>query len=211
MAPKKKVVSIDIEADAASARPTSAKDLAAVQALAEEMRGIESYLEQLQRIITLKTERYTMIQNVLLPDLMTQVGMSKFTLVTGEEISIKDVVRASIPSMSAIEKADGPDKAALEKRRDDCLAWLRKNKAESLIKTELTASFGKGQGKEAAKLRALIIKQGFPATLEEAVNFQTLNKFIRERLAAGDKVPEETFALFTGKQAAIAAPRKKST
>jgi hypothetical protein len=198
---------IDFEADAK--RPAKAGDLAVISSLAEEMRGIESWIQQNQMAIDAKMERYRQIQDQELPDAMTSAGMKDFTLSSGEKVSIKDVVRGSIPSNTAIEKAEGAERAALEARKAAALAWLKKNGAEALVKTELSASFGKGQSKDAQKIRQMIIKAGFPATLDDTVNFQTLNKFLRESIERGTDVPAETFSLFTGKQAQIEKARQK--
>lgn len=198
---------IDLESDSNSNQPIKETDLRMVQQLADEMRGIESKIENHTKEIERLALRHQQIQLQALPDLMTQVGLSEFKLVTGEFISIRDFVRAGIPSQSAIDKADGPEKQALLDRKEQCFAWLRKNKADSLIKTELVASFGKGQSAVAKKLVDNIIKKGYPAYLDENVNFQTLNKFIRESLQNGVEVPVEPFALFTGKKAELTRPR----
>lgn len=203
----KKAFAIDFEAD--SVRPAKKGDLAVIAALAEEMRGIESWMDQNALAIEAKAERYRQLQDQELPDAMTSAGMKEFVLSSGEKVSIKDIVRGSIPSNSAIEKAEGAEKAALEARKVSCLAWLKKNGAEALVKTELNASFGKGQGKDAQKIRQMIIKAGFPATLDDTVNFQTLNKFLRESIERGTEVPVESFSLFTGKQAKIDRAKQK--
>lgn len=207
MATKKQASKIDFESDVKQS--ATGGDLKVITTLAEEMRGIESWMEQTQAAINLKSERYAQIVNQELPDAMTSAGVKDFTLSSGEKVEVSDVVRGSIPSATSIEKAEGAERAALEERKLSALSWLRKNKAEALIKTELSASFGKGQGKDAQKIRQMIVKAGFPATLDETVNFQTLNKFLRESIERGIDVPVETFSLFTGKQAKIAKPRAK--
>lgn len=205
----KKESSIDFEQD--TNKPIPPADLAKVIALAEELRGIESFVDQRTEEIRQKMERAEEIVNKLLPDMMTSIGMKDFTLVSGEVVSIKDIIRGSIPSQTSIDRADGPERAALLARREAAFSWLRKNKAESLISMELVAAFGKGQGKRAAEFQKAIVKAGYPAQIEETVNHQTLNKFLRERIAAGDSVPEETFSLFTGKQAVITKPKAKKS
>lgn len=193
---------VDFESIAANHQPKTA-DLNLIRNLAEEMRSIESKLALMTEEAKRLSDRFSEIQMTSLPEAMATAGMSSFELVTGDIISIKDFVRASIPTLTAISNAQGPDKVDLEERRKQAFAWLKLNKADSLIKSELSAVFGKGEGKAAAEFAKMIQKQGYAAAVEESVNFQTLNKFIKEQIAAGKDVPQEPFALFTGKKAEI--------
>lgn len=185
-------------------------DLAAVVALAEEMLAIERWMTRAAEQVAEKQERYKQIEQTLLPDMMTQIGVSSLDLKDGNKVKIDDIVRASIPSQTSIEKAkDAIERSALEARRAAAFAWLKKNKAEALIKTEVVAEFGKGQTKAAAQIVKEITKKGYPASLSEVVHPGTLSKFIKESIASGVSVPEDTFALFTGKMAKIEAPKPK--
>jgi hypothetical protein len=118
----KKAITIDLESDAPSNQSVRPDDLAAVIALADEARGIQSWIDEMHRRLNDKCERLEQIEQHQLPELMTQIGMKQFQLASGETVSIKDIVRASIPSQTSIEKADGPERAALEERRKRSLA-----------------------------------------------------------------------------------------
>ena len=185
----------------------SAKDLRQAVRLADEMRSIGRTITRLEEELKRQNQRMELIEMDLLPNLMLAIGMSSFKLDTGEMITIKDNVRGSIPSLTAIEKADGPDKQVLMDRRDQCLAWLRLNGAEALIKSTVTAEFGKGQEALADQLYSTIIQKGYQAKKDANVNFQTLNAFFREALTKGINIPSEPFALFVGKKAEIKAPK----
>jgi hypothetical protein len=190
------------------AQPTSAKDLRQAVRLADEMRFILRKMENLTQEIKDLDKRYDTIANDTLPNLMLAIGITNFKLDSGEIISIKDVLRGAIPSQGAIDKADGPDRDALLDRRSQCLAWLRLNGAESLIKNAVTVEFGKGHDKDAETTYQLMVKKGFQVKRDIAVNFQTLQTFLKDALKKGIDIPTEPFGLFVGKVAELKTEKK---
>lgn len=191
------------------AKPTTnAADLKLVTKLGQEMVEIEEKVAGLNDAISHFMERYLQIQNEQLPDLMRQCGMKEFKLDNGFEISIKDIISGSIPTMNAILKMDEFDRAAALKRRSDAFAWLRKNNADSIIKNELVAEFGKGEDKKAEQLLEMLRKKGIKATREESVHPQTLNAFLREQIREGKNIPSEPFSLYNGSKAELKPPKK---
>jgi hypothetical protein len=185
------------------------KKIAEVIQLAQEMYRLEREIGQDLIALKHKQDRYAALEMTILPEAMSAASMHSYALgASGWSIDVDDFVRGSIPSQTAIDKADGPDRELLVNRRTEALTWLRRNKADSLIKNTLTAEFGKGQDKAAKKFTAEIEKAGYPAKCEETVNFQTLNKFLKEEIEKGTQVPVETFALFSGKRAKLSPPKR---
>jgi hypothetical protein len=198
---------IDVMEDA-EAQPVGAKDLAQVVAYSDEMLTIERELEAMAEQMKAKSQRYAKIQLDLLPDVMLAIGMKKFTLSSGYVVEIGDFVRGTIPTTNQIEQADEFDRGILLDRRSKALAWLKERGAESLIKNQVIALFGKGQDDDAKKLFARIQGEGFLVKCEEEINFQTLNSYLKEALKAGTVVPTDAFALFSGRKATIKPPPK---
>lgn len=197
----------DIDVEEASADPIK---IATVIGFAREMFALVREMAVMEETLKAKAERHAKLEMDILPQAMIAAGMASYHLgESGYTLEVEDFVRATIPSATAIDKSEGPDKEALVNRRDAALAWLRDNKADSLIKNELTADFGKGHAKDAKKFAAMIEKAGFESKVEEAVNFQTLNCFLREELKKGTNVPAETFSMFVGKRAKLKAPKRK--
>jgi hypothetical protein len=185
------------------------KKIAEVITLAQEMYKLEREIGQDIIALKHKQDRYTALEMTILPEAMSAAAMASFALgESGWNIEVDDFVRGSIPSQSSIDEADGPDREALVNRRAAALKWLRLNKADSLIKNKLTAEFGKGQDKAAKEFTKQIEKAGYPAKCEESVNFQTLNKFLKEELEKGNEVPKDTFALYMGKRAKLTPPKR---
>jgi hypothetical protein len=201
---------VNPEQDAGLSTATKPADLAAISRLGIEVLTLKSQIEAREKEIELKKARILQIQRETLPNMMSSIGMTEFSLNTGHIVAVSDIVQGSIPSASAIEECEDPvEKSALEDRREQAFKWLRSNKAGALIKNKLTVNFQRGQEKDARKFKTLIQKAGFDAELVESVHPQTLTAFFREQLAAGRNIPSEPFKLFTGKQATITVPKPK--
>jgi hypothetical protein len=169
-----------------------------------------SWLLEYEKHAKAKAERLREIQTQLLPDRMLEAGMANFKLATGFTVDVADVVRGSIPSLSSIESEKDPMvKQAKIERRAAAFKWLRDHNADSLIKTEVSASFEKGEGKKADKVVEYLLKQNIPALKEEAVHPATLTKFLKEQFESGENIPSDTFDLYTGKVAQIKPPKVK--
>lgn len=194
----------------ASAQPEKVKqsDLDVIVSLArgaykkaQEIATAEDKLRKLK-------EDYNTLMAVTLPERMEACGLKNFELGNGFQISIKDFISASIPTEKQIEDADGLDKEMLLSRRKACFEWLKKHKADSLIKSKLSAEFGKGENKKARQFLKLIEAAGFPARCNEEVNYNTLQSFMKECLGKGIDVPSEPFNLFIGKKAELKEGKK---
>lgn len=177
-------------------------DLAQQQLTLEECiaKG-EAYLKELK-------EQHGKICRDLLPSAMDQVGISKFVLVDGSEITIKPVLTANIPAESSIERAEGEDREALIERRIEALAWLETNGGSPLIKREYRLSIPKGDEKAAKKIEDLLKKSGVEHQQRVAVHPGSLSKLIREKLQGSQEVPLETFNVFMGKESKIKLAKK---
>ena len=193
---------IDILADAENPIANVSDHQHAVT-LANEMRQIELQLYNLKIQADLLSSRYDKIQLEVLPNLLLSIGMRKFSLDSGDIIEVKDFIRGSIPTLNAINAAPEEDRAALEDRRNKSIAWLKANNAESIIKNQVIALFGKGQGADAEAVYLALKQEGYVVKKEEEINFQTLQALLRTKVAEGASIPAEAFALFVGKKAEL--------
>jgi hypothetical protein len=203
VAKQRKIVpaGIDIEADARqTAKP---EELQAIINLAKRMYRLQLDIAKWQEEINKKVEELNKLELETLPQRMIAAGLKEFKLSNDYVVSVEDFIRASIPSQTSIDEAEGLDKQLLVKRREDCLKWLRKNGGESLLKTTLRAEFGKGEEKAALEFEKKITKSGFPVKRDSNIHYQTLNAFVREKLKEGVEVPVEPFSLFNGAKAKI--------
>ena len=155
-----------------------------------------------------KKKQYREIETVILPDMMTGIGIKKFTLGDGSEITIKDVVQASLPSRGAILKAQGDERDALIDRNHRALDWMRANGGEAIIKNNISVDFGKGQDEIADRFVDFCKEIGMEYDRSTTVHNASLTSYIKEKLASGANVPLDLFSVYTGFKAVIKQPRK---
>lgn len=178
-------------------------DLKRISALGAQLVAKAEQIAGLEYELKIANQEYSVLELETIPAAMMEVGLSKFTLTTGEVIESAPYTRASIPTLAAIEKADPSDRSEMINRRETALNWLKTHNASTIIKNDLIVSFGKGQDEIAKKMYAKVLEEGFKAKCEESVNFQTLNAFVKETLAKGIDIPFEPFSIFSGHKAVI--------
>lgn len=195
--------------DDAESPISSQADLKQAVKFADEMQSLEARMAALMEEHKRCSERYSQIQLNLLPDIMASIGVKKFDLESGYFVEIKDVTRGSIPTLNQIDAADEMDRGLLIERRNAALKWLKANGAESIIKNQVVAEFGKGQDADALRLFTRIQQEGYKVKKEEDINFMTLNSYLKEALKGGKPVPVDAFALFVGKKAEMKQAKVK--
>jgi hypothetical protein len=206
---KPKVSAMALLEDAKVSQST-AVDLNQITECAVEMIKIGLRLTKWQEEAKKLQDRYAELETQVLPDLMFKAGMDEFTLTGGVRLVIQDILTGSIPSKTSIENCDDPvQQQVLEARRKAAFDWLRKNKAKDLIRATLRAEFGPGDTAIAKKYYNDLRKAGYKVSSDENVHPQTLNKFLREKIASGALVPLDTFSVFNGKRAKLVPPKNQ--
>ena len=180
---------IDVLGDAQ--RPVSDNELKSVSSVAEELLRKYAVLEDLTRRTTdLKKEIFAIEQKTL-PDAMSAVGLKDFTLQDGTYIEVRDFVDAGI------KKDD----------RAEAFKWLEENNFASLIKTEVSVSFGRDSFEEAVAFAKKLRESGMSAEADSSVHPQTLSAWAREQLAQGNTdLPFELLGIFVGKKVKVTLP-----
>jgi hypothetical protein len=154
-------------------------DITEISALARRQRAQELELEMLEAGLKLAKSALRQTQEVDLPLAMQQAGVAEIKLPSGEKISIKDDVYATMPKGAACDAA---------------LLWLRSHGLGDVIKSEVTVSFGRDEEEQATALLAECQVNGWNnAAFAATVHNQTLKALIRERLAKGAEFPMELF------------------
>lgn len=137
-------------------------------------------------------ERLKGIARVSIPNLMDELGMAQFKMADGSIVSVEDKVSASITIAN----------------RPAAYHWLVENDYDGIIKTKVVASFGKGENDDAQKAYDALFESGFAPVKDESIHHQTLQSFVKERLAAGEALPD-SFGVHEFKEAKIKLPKKK--
>ncbi len=105
------------------------------------------------------------------PMAMMELGVKEFTLTTGEKVTIKQDVYASIPVAN----------------RDAAFEWLDKHGFGGLLKTSITANFGRGEEEEVKRAVDALTSIGVTVMEKQDVNAMTLKAWLREQLEEGNK------------------------
>lgn len=192
---------IDLLEDVA---PASKQDLGALGALAQKLVDLEREIESDEEKLKQKKQDLKMLAEQDIPDMMQEIGVQRLELTDGSLIEIKNVIQASIPSQSAIDRAKEESKRAeLVVLQQQCFGWLRENGGADLIKNTVEVQFGRDEDKNCQQFTNSLREQGLNHKRATTVHPGTLNSFMRERIEGGKEVPMELFRVFTGRRANI--------
>lgn len=199
--------SIDLEADAGvTVAPEDA--LKRIAELAGDVTKLSALIEKQEAYLDdLNTELRTLTEETL-PTLMESCGVKDFTLADGSKVTIKDIIRAGLPTESAIAREkDRERQFEMRERRRKGLAYLEKMGAGSIIKHHIEAELGKGAEGLAKAILDTLSKMGVKAAASKDVHSQTLQAWVRERIASGQPLDYDLFAVFNGRKAEIKAAK----
>lgn len=136
----------------------------------ERSKETEMYFKEVK-----EHERYLREESI--PLAMHELGIDEIKLDTGEKISIKQDVYASIPLAT----------------KNQAHRWLDANGYGGMIKLEVLTSYEKGESKVALELYRELEQRGLSVSLKESVHAQTLKAFLKDQMAKGDDMPLELF------------------
>jgi hypothetical protein len=139
---------------------------------AKEAASLEEQIEAIEAQLKSKKERLSFLTEVSMPEIMMEIGMEQLKLMTGQKCTLTKFYAASIPAET----------------QDAAFEWMRKNNYDSLIKNKVEASFGKGEDEKVNKLMETLVDYGF--TCKTSVHPMTLKSFVKERMEAGDTLPD---------------------
>ncbi len=155
--------------------------------LAKPQQKAEREVAEEEEALETKKAYLRHVQEDLLPNAMAEAGMKSFTLDTGEKITVKDDIAASIPKENQLA----------------AFSWLRSHGYGDIIKHTVAVDFGKEEDEHARKLLSFCQENAFPATDKESVHAMTLKAFLKERMAAGVDIPLELFGAYPYSKAVI--------
>ena len=158
-----------------------------VSRLANEAATLEHKLAEQEQAMKETKAALHKITDEQLPEALEEMGLQKFTLTDGSEISVKPIYSASIP----------------KDRREEAFQWLRDHEFGDLVKNNVTVTFGRGEDEDAKEFLNLCGSQGYAPDQLEKVEPMTLKAWLRERVEAGDAVPLDLFGAFISQRATI--------
>lgn len=151
--------------------------LSQMSQLAQTLLDADVGIKDLEQKLKKAKERARDLREETIPAAMQELNLSTLGLLTGQVITIKRDVYASIPK---------DQQAAAYK-------WLEDNGFGDIIKSVVNVEFGRKELAEAQKLTESLTNNGMNAALKESIHGSTLKAFLREQIAAGTKVPLDKF------------------
>lgn len=220
------MTTFNFEQDAAElAADHQSKITASIDQLIKSLKEHEEYAEELQEAMKKNAEVIERLKVELIPNALGPVA--KMVLTDGTKVEKKPVLRAGIPTQSAIAKeADFLRKQELSDRRENAFEFLKNHEADGIIKNEFVIELGKMDADKVnqfkRKLNELIgamkKKKHLPETVTEpihetSVHAQTLLAWMREKFESEpeifDKDAFDAFAIYQGIEAKVTFPKVK--
>jgi hypothetical protein len=181
-------MSINLEEDKIdSLANTSSNDMQALSDQVIKLRNLEDDLEKQEEKLKKLKNDIDVLSGDVIPTMMTEMNVSKFTLADGAGVEVKPVYGASITVA----------------KKEEAFNWLRNNGLGDLIKNEITVSFGRNEDNKAAEYASLAQGQGYQPNQKLKVEPMTLKALVRERLESGKEMPTDLFNVFAGNKTKI--------
>jgi len=174
-------MALQFEADDVAATP-STEQLAELAELARTWLELKEAVDRRQEELDAAKDRFRVVSEERIPDVMDRIGMAEFKLSTGEKVKVERGLRCSIPKDPS--------------RRAAAFAWLRTHGGEALIRRQVEVEFGKGEGAAAEGLVRLLRERGDKFSDGEDVHTGQLKAFVKELMEGGTDVPLEDLGAF---------------
>jgi|TARA_R110000787_G_scaffold23906_8_gene68150 hypothetical protein len=163
------------------------KELGTIAEVAKEIRDKELRILSLEVQLKDHKKELNKLTDEDLPQMLTEIGLSSFTLEDGSAVTIKQTYGASIRVDDRLKAHD----------------WLRENGHDDIIKNSVYCSFGRGEDDQASAFQAFATKEGFPVEQKTEIHSQTLRAWVKERVENGEEFPMELFGAYIGQRAVI--------
>jgi len=162
---------------------------AELNALVEEHTAAAAKVIRLEEELAAATKSLRIIDELKIPQAMERLGdINTFTTGTGFTVTVEEHIRASIP----------------EEKQPRAYRWLEEQGESGIIKNTVKIEFTRNEDDRANEFVRELLKRGnFDVQNKKSVNFQTLGKFVRDRLTAGEDVPEDIFNVFRQRVAKV--------
>lgn len=170
-----------------SGRILNSNKLSDLGSMVKDLYEEERNIERIERELAEAKDRARTLSEVLIPDLMTEIGLEKVKTKDGLEVSVKSTVRASVPS----------------DRREAAYDWLDSHGHGALVRREVSVAFRKEQESAARELLDALRGQFPDAREQRFVHHSTLAAWVREQLRKGKQLPTDLFGIYEQRKTKI--------
>lgn len=167
----------------------TASDLETLTNLAARQVEIEDEIAETEQKLKDLGEKLRTIAWQQLPEMMEKCGAEELTIKGGYKVKVEKKLQVSVP----------------KKNKEKAYAWVEDQGGSALVKRAFVIAFDKEQEKFARKFKRDCEqrKNALPMEETKTVHSQTLNKFLRDKMADGVDVPLDLFGGFQQKIAKI--------
>ncbi len=196
----------NIEQDKAS----PSEDFTTLQSLLDNRKKLSNEIED-KKIVLKELMKYAEeVDTIHLPEAMSELGIESFETKDGIKVSVKNFVKASIPTITSIAKEkDAYRREQLQEKRDMALESLAVNGAGSLIKSKLDVQFEKGDIERKDSAVRELQSLGLNVEVNDTVHTGQLTAWVKEQMSQGTDVDLDIFNVYTGSIAELKLGRKK--
>ena len=163
------------------------EDLSSVGALAKRAKELEKEIEEIDTTLAERKNQYRKLLEETIPAMLQELGLTKFSMTDGSEITVKPFYSASIP--------DG--------KRAQAFEWLREHGYDDIIKNTVSVRFGRNEDQLCDTLLNQLREQNYPVEQAQKIEPQTLKAWVREQVERGREFPTELFGVYVGHKATI--------
>lgn len=165
-------------------------DLQMIVQLVKHQMDVAAQVEQMEEALGELKAKFKQLSEELIPDKMAELGLKSLTLDDGSNVMIEKFYAAHIS----------------EEHRSEAFNWLRKNKHDGIIKTEVIVVCKRGEQERAKEAAKALRTAHIPFEKKDSVHHATLRAFVREQMEDGQKIPTELFGVFVGNKTKIKTP-----
>ena len=165
--------------------------LDSIAKLANDAANLGQKIAATEELLRAQKRSLREITDERLPEALETMGLQKFTLTDGAEISVRPFYFVSIP----------------KSRKDKAFQWLRDHEFGDLVKNNVTVTFGRGEDVLAKTFLDLCETKGFTPSQLQKVEPMVMKAWLRERVEAGDAVPLDLFGALVTPRATIKRSR----
>lgn len=179
---------IDWKEQAEQVQGSDKEQLDIIGELTKDMLALESDIAQIEDKLKELKKQHLAISQGTLPEAMLAIGLTSITHESGKKLTIETFYQAKIPAEYEVQ----------------AFAYLEETGNDSIIKTDITTKFGKGEKEEAERILELLIREGAQPNMKTGVHPMTLKAFVREQIESGvEGFPTDLFGVYIGNKVKV--------
>ena len=156
------------------------EDLDIISELTKQMLDLGDQIEAKEEELKELKKKYQLINQGSLPEALISRGLLELKHESGRKLIVEKFYQASIKDERVAFK------------------WLEDTGNDAIIKTDITAKFGKGEKDRAKEAAEQLRAMGIACNMKTGVHHSTLRAFVKEQVEEGTDIPLQAFGVYIG-------------